>query len=728
MTEHPHTFDITAQKALTRAIQSRAEETTPSPESPDFEPQILVKCFRFFPSFGIEDAPKLLSLVRKYFVQNPSSADIPAIAQKTVALLSPFKAPSLDTKSLILLSVQITAALLSLMKNHADLEFLCQAITDLDSIWQDAQTAAEGECSDAGTSTPITPLANENSCISEFLMDCDVSAWDEIGIGAFDHPWHQNDWLSLKEDIAYLLNESPQVIPRYVRLLMIAPKSWLYAQYCLMNSVTRHALYLIVAKQRALQNESPVAESDFESWLRLESQTQQAIRSWLKHDNRIPVQGTFSPFISALIRRENNQPDWYSGWIRNVEFNMPANPISFWPSHEDCPAATDFQIFWRAMAWSDAGEYGKALEIVESHLAEGNSKPILWLLMAHISVRLQRFGQAEHALTQAADQPPKICALMGEPPRCMSPDRWKQSLDIAHFLLAQSALEYAKKSPTIEPSLLELAMHHGNITIASEAALCAFDAQIEDLSQTIRVLSERHEVREAFAEKLATRRSRDHLDYLWEFTQQIQKAIGHDPSVVLLEALSQLDDAWTALGTLSRALHGLSHHSDLYWCAAELWIDLHSELQSYDEAVMGIVDSFAEEDPRATRTLIYLIARLPKAAYGMLQTIMTETLGRDAVHRAFARIQNYSVQPTHPEVLSIDWAEIAQWMLPYSWQAIYRASRYQLHPTPEETAKKARRDQVLAARGIKINTHETAPDPAQWIHETQKKASDAFEF
>ena len=208
----------------------------------------------------------------------------------------------------------------------------------------------------------------------------------------------------------------------------------------------------------------------------------------------------------------------------------------------------------------------------------------------------------------------------------------------------------------------------------------------------------------------------------------IQKAIGQDPSIILLEALSQLDDAWTALGTLSRALHSLSRQSDLYWCAAELWIDLHSELQSYDEAVMGIVDSFAQDDPRATRTLIYMIARLPKAAYGMLQTLMTETIGREAVHQAFARIQNYSAQPPHSDVPSIDWTEISLWMLPYSWQVIYRASRYQLPPSPEETAKKARRDQVLAARGLKTNAHETAPDPAQWVHETQKKASDAFEF
>ena len=702
MTEHTNHNEITAQEALIRAIQSCTEEVTPSPGTPDFEPQILAKCLRFFPLFSVDDAPKLLSLVRSHFVHHPSTSDIPQIARKTVNFLSPYQDGSLDTKSLILLCVQITTALLSLMKNHANEEYLHQATTELAEIWENA---------------PLCPTKGWND-----------TTWEDIGIGAFNHSWNPNDLQAYQQNIAPILNESPQDFPQYVRLLMIAPKSWLYAQYQQMNITARHATFLIIAKQRALQNEPSIPESDFETWLRLESQTQHAIASWLRHRETCPIQGIFSAFISALIRHENKQSDWYAGWIRNVEFSMPPNSISFWPPLENSPTAMDFQIFWRTMAWNDAGEYSKAFEILESHLAEGNSTPVLWLLMAHISSQLHHFGQAEHALQQAAEQLPKTCALQGDEPLCLAPQKWQQSLDCAHFLLAQTALQSAKKSPTIEPSLLELAMHHGNAAIASEAALCAFDAQIEDLSQVIRVLSERDEVRDVFVEKLTTRRSRDHLDYLWEFAQQLQRNAGNSPSIVLLEALSQLDDTWTSLGTLSRALHGLSQQSALYWCAAELWIDLHAELQSYDEAVMGIVDAFALDDPRATRTLIYLIARLPKAAYGMLQTLMVETLGRDAVHQAFARIQNYTAQPNCTELPSIDWTEIALFMLPYSWQVIYRASRYDLPTTPEENAKKARREQVLAARGIRPHSHETAPDTAQWVHEVQKKASDAFDL
>ena len=506
---------------------------------------------------------------------------------------------------------------------------------------------------------------------------------------------------------------------------MLAPPTWLFQQYRQMNDVARHALYLIISKQRAMQSEPAIDESDFGSWLQFEAQTQLAITAWLKHLESPSLQGHFASFISALIQRENGITDWYSGWMRSVEFNMPPDCMVIWPQSAECTSCMDFQVFWRAMAWNEAGDCSKAIETLELHLSQGNNSPQLWLLLASLSAQMHQFGHAEHALAQASEQPPQTQSIYGEKSRRMAAAQWQAFLDGAHNQLAREALQTAKASHAVEPSLLELAMRHGTPNTAAEAALCAFDAQLEDIAETLRILAERRDVLAQFAQNIAHRRDTEKLDELWKFTQKLRDFTGEIPEILYLEALSQLDDTYHAINTLERAITRFSKQDDIFWNAAELWIDLHAQQQTYDEAVRGLLDALAIDDPRSTRTLIYLIARLPKAAYGMLQTMMVEALGRETVHKAFTRVQHYSAPQPAQTQKPMDWDVIAITMMPYAWQLIYRSSRYNLPATPEDNEKNARREQVLAARGIKTNAHD-APEPAQWVHEVQKKASDAF--
>ena len=441
-----------------------------------------------------------------------------------------------------------------------------------------------------------------------------------------------------------------------------------------------------------------------------------AFKIWLQQPQSVIQSGDSRTdlLLNALRRRQNNDHEWYSTWLRNTV--------------DVCALDSEiekFETFWRIEAWNHAGSPEHALEILYQLMSVGTPEPQYWLQMAQLCIQTHRYGEAEHALDQ-------IHQAIITSKTTIKPQIYDHLIQELRKSLARHALSQAKASREIEEPLLELAMQHGDPQTIAESALCIYDAQISHDIPMLEALKKHEKARMLFIETLVERRDTDHLDALYALCAKLQKDLPDAPEYLLLEAASQIDNPHIAAQTLTRALRKLPKSHPLYWCAVDLWIEIMTSQGAMDEAIYGIVEAFTDPHPRASRALMFLMARMPRSALGMMQTIMIENLGKDAAIQAFERIKQGNANreiPVQETSESLpDALEQSLWFLPMAWQVQYHAARLNPPPTLEEQAKAARRESVLMARGIISKKCDPAPEPAQWEHRNFGKASDAFEI
>ncbi|MBQ9817171.1 MAG: hypothetical protein IJM59_06895 [Proteobacteria bacterium] len=724
--------DLTAAEALEIVVSGQIPNPDPVPGSPEFEVQIIAKCLEL----AVGDAPdkrqiaqNILRTVRRHFVNGITTSQISIVSKDIIALLPKTESSSeSEIKKWIYASVQLSAALLSLMKRHEFLENFQQALADMSEIWGSSDALASLCLALSPTDSPM--LREQRQSVtgadalpvpktSTFLFDWLISGFESTP----DHFEQSPDQCTLAD----VFNQDPMLIPQNIRTLLKSPANWLREQYSSMNSLARHSVWLTLSGQRNYMNLPQISEDQFESWLHHEARQIESFGAWLSGHSAPSSNDSFECCLSALRRRENGDSDWYSGWLRNINFDFP--PVCPFEGKSSQNAWNAFVIFWRALAWHEAGSTHRAIELLHTALTSESGTGQHWILLARLCAENKAFGESEHALQMAEESIP--CALYlfreDETHRRMSASYWHQIVTQTGCFLAQKALAEALCAPEPNLPLLELAMRHGNAAIIAEAALCIFDCGSKSIAGVVDALAASPEGRACFIEKISNRHDTGRLDDLYELYTEIQNRLPQSGDMLLFRSLCQIDNPCMATQTLSEALTNLHPETELYWSAAELWIILKCEQHEYDQAILGIIQSLALDHPRATRTLMLIIAGIPREAYGMLQNIMIENLGTEQTSQILARVRKGIIsQPESPEA-SISDDEIALTILPLTWQALYRASRLKPKTSPEDQNRAARVQSVLQSRS-RAQAQSQAPEPAQWIHRAQQRASDEFDI
>ena len=209
----------------------------------------------------------------------------------------------------------------------------------------------------------------------------------------------------------------------------------------------------------------------------------------------------------------------------------------------------------------------------------------------------------------------------------------------------------------------------------------------------------------------------------------------------VFRALTQIDAPAVAIETAMRCVDRIDAGSPLYWAVAGLCVALGLASNEIESTVLGLSRAFATDSPRATLLLFKLLSGLGRDAYRYVAELLAQSIGARETGALFARIQHagdpYQTLSRQiaelaareaPRSPVVDRAQLGRYMLPIELQAVYDARRA-MTPSAEEVAKRARRHDVLMARGvIEKDTMREAPGPAQWRHERSARASDAFDL
>ncbi len=208
----------------------------------------------------------------------------------------------------------------------------------------------------------------------------------------------------------------------------------------------------------------------------------------------------------------------------------------------------------------------------------------------------------------------------------------------------------------------------------------------------------------------------------------------------IYRALTQIDAPDIAAQTIEAAVADADAGDPLLRQAQCLYIALCAASGTLDRCVSVLASALCAPHPGATLLLLKILSGLGRDAYPFAAQLLTQAAGAEQTAAMFMRLKSArdpyrtlsrqiaekdaaaseTAPPVSPEVL-------AQTVLPISLQAAYAARRL-LNETPEEAQKRARRNDVLTARGlIEKDTARPAPAPGPWHHERAPKASDAFE-
>ncbi|MBQ9394411.1 MAG: hypothetical protein IJU23_02700 [Proteobacteria bacterium] len=703
--------DFTAEEALEFAL-NHDDVPEADPGTPGFETAVLCRCLDRFqiPEESHKPFSKAVMRIMRPLAGRTITSEIMADTAREVAARLIQFAESRNADETVMAAIQITTALLSLLHKHELYEKRLRALEELDTFGLHTETLRSLLAASEPTTHPelVQLRLNREKFRSDQATHLPAA---EAWLLTNEHIPDNDFILNYQSFTSQIINDLFQNFPQYVNTFLHAPHDWTLAQYAQMNELSRHALWLTMAKKRALNNQPEIEEGNFESWLRNEAANTHAARQWL--DNRVPSgHGTLARVFTALHKRENADTNWYAGWLRDIDSEFPADNDTFWENTGH--SWNDFETYWLAEAWRSSNSRHKAVAMLQERLAGGSESPQLWILLADILVDLQNFGLAEHAIEHALET-------------AIAEDlRIRQAIEITRRRLGKEALKSAKKAHDIEPALLELAMKYGNPETISEAALCAFDSACEPVDIIAKALSETPQARALFIQTLADRRDMDHLDESYHLCDALEKHSGNVPEIRFFEAVCQLDNPPVAAQTLEQVLRHLNDTECIYWSAVDLWIDLMASQNAWYEAISGIATAFASPNPKAVLSLMRLIARLPRDARPMMQSILFETIGPEQTKQIFDRARNPVPTPETRQNSTLDIQSLGLSMMPVFWQMLHRVARLNPPPTMEESARAARRETVLAARGLATSKYEKAPEPAAWVHNTISKASDAF--
>ncbi|MBQ9244153.1 MAG: hypothetical protein IJ165_13205 [Proteobacteria bacterium] len=710
-------FDLVLDQALRREQGGCA-----LPEDGGFECRVLEKCFKTLQfKDRIESCEDLVGFsgnvlrrVRAFFVSGAAASEMAGAAGEVSACISEVCEP-VGMEALTMISVQITAALYSLMKKHAQYE---RMIHVLDGLEDCMGVRAEQfrrlllcleDCDDpeldarrAGVAFSVCGLRFVRTYREEFL----VSGREVPELSASLD-------VSTPEAMAERMNSDPHALPGYVGAIMKAPLAWLMRFYGRLEGIARRATGM--ALERIYGNIGGL-DGDVALAVDRAMKDQNAFMDWLLGREVLRPAGHrgIGVLLDALRRREGEDAEWYVGVLRHTWEEDLSSGLWSVPD--------GMEVFWRMEAYRECGNPERAVALYSERMAQGLETPVLWWLLAECHLDMKQFGQAEHDLEQAA------CRGTGRGMWAeVSEARWQSLLSGVRQRLGRLALDTARQSKVLESALLELAMTYGSDAVVSEAALCAFDGNACGLDVICGMLARRPEARNAWLEALVLRHDEARADALYGLSKYLEGQGDCSGEALLLEAASQMSDPYCAAVTLRHALEMLSPSDALYWTAADMWIDIETRMGAFDDALLGVADAFVVAHPRATKALMFLIARSPKEAFGMIRDLLVERIGMDAAKAAFERIR----QGKHREVQTVPEASCAvddmfEMLLPLSMSVLFRNAR--LNGMSREARMRAERKEcVLRARGLIGSKYEHAPEPAAWEHHQQVRASDAFD-
>ncbi len=719
---------LTAEETIALAIQSAGAldaAVVPDKNRPDFELVTLQTCFARIGAISVDPlqlASRITDCLRKYRSAGVSGIAAPA-AEIAQILIDCVTIDDNSQSVLPLASIQIAASGLSLLAKNPDFERLmasCHALPyDAHIRRQIADIiTALIPCSSAALSSQrwhrIAPEFNGFALLSyDELHDYLLFSDDHLASFKTDATWTPAHRLSFDS------TEPENAARMLISSVMHSPVAWVYELYKNATEPRRHAIFMIMAgKLGGMQRVVP-DEKDLGAWLRAESNNCRDIAAWLHHQKPDVAADDedLRTLLTALRRRESDDPEWASFWLRNQHNTIR----TFLKYHL---ATLSKYITIQAMRSIGASE--QAHSTLEQFLANDGESPVIWLLMAECAIELDKYGIAVHAIERASESPQVSRMPLFSSDCAVESSFWKHAVLYVKHRLGRSALARAMRNPVVEPALLELALNYGDAQTVSEAALCWFDAALPDSDTAAQALVNSPEARECWILAISKRRDTSHLDRLYDFYLKIAQMAPDAPELAYLEALCQIDNPPVAVQTLGRVERKLKNITKILNDALSLHTELLAEMQAYDEAVNTVMPYLGTDNAFTRQILIGLMARMPREALPMLQTMMCEQLGRDKTLSIFENLRQPRQEPVAPPSPAEDnpWPALELSLLPVACQLIYRASR--IGQKAVDTAKAARRESVLSARGMRTKTFDCPPQPAQWVHSPQHLASDAF--
>lgn len=522
----------------------------------------------------------------------------------------------------------------------------------------------------------------------------------------------------------------------WMTAIRFAPISWIEQIYRNSSDSRKHAIFLILSANRKMRHLDPVSEEEFGEWLTTEASEFRVFLDWLCGKQSVLKKRTsakFYDFFAAIRRSEQGDPDWTSGWMTENFQNI--QPY-FWPQSEE--TGTSFVTFyglWLSEAWLETGNPQKAAETLESCLEQGGRHPGVFLQQARVFTELGALGEAVQALELVlAEDPRCLLGIFPDSPRyaTLNPEKWGRCVEKVQDGLARAALHQAMISPEPDFPLLELAMTHGQKETFAEAALCWFDSGLGSDEFLCELLAKNQVGCAQWIQQLVTRGEPAQPDRLYGLCRILRQKLNNqdNPELDILEAMTQLDNPWQASDILIAAMDQLSCESELFWAALKVWIRVKTAQNEFAETVRPLIRPLMASNSRALAALRMMIGAMPREAARAVQNLLMEEVGSTDARKILESLVKPIPSVTSPLIQEpeISFCDQTVWMLPLSWQYLYRCARLANPPASIEQAHREEiRNQVIVARERPHAQTFPGDEPVKWIHQRQPRASDAFD-
>jgi len=724
--------DLLAEEAVavalahTRAQIAEGGDGELVPEGASLEVSALIRCFdalvccgawgEGWARVGVEAWEPLLGRHRRHALGAASEVATPAalasLVHETARFLFAHSEAQEAGRTIATLSLQITMAILSLMRAHAVLESRRLIIDTM---------LVEGEESSLHALrrrlAAFEPSQNRDVIAWRFQR----AGWDEAdpAIGSFFvgdaalrfealTPHYAEDSACFEAMADFLTSaREPSGLP-----MREALASWLHISAFLPYDVlVQQFLGMPQAAQMAwaeyLQTRFPALPlTNSLAWLMAQATLERALGFLILGDfealagvagrDMSPEQTQTLITLKALGLRAQGAPRWASNLLRHP-FDPPSLP-ELWPD------LSMIYVSLRAEAWCSQGAANRGIDELRQALSLGLEGGDLSLAFAVCYLHEGDFGQAESWLDTAAS--------------ALDSQRFAPRLLAANSDIARAALAQARRARVVELPFLELAMKRGDADTFAQAALCWFDSQSGADRLAIFLAEARPEHRRAFVSALGARSAID-CDAVHELNLALSAHSPHSHELPFLQALAGLDNAYQAPALFLHAMSAYMPSDPCYWFSAERYLGLCCEARAFDEAARGIAPALIHaDDPRAQRLLRLLLAQTPRDALMVVQQTLCDSLGMAECKAIFSHLKTPTPPPAEPSTTDYPLAFMSP---PLAWQVFYRAANLLRAKTQPERGP----DQNKRTSSRPVAMPE--PTEAAWQLRRQERASDAFD-